>query len=309
MSKVLGREARTGNYEARTMSPFIQLLGTLYGQHRGRISLTYGLVLLEQALDLLYPFTTGLAINDLLRGSFAGLWIFIAQYVAHMIVSTARQMYDTRTYTGIYAQLAADTVLEQQRRHAELSHVVARSGMLYEYVEFFQTDIPYMMQSVFAVVGALVMLCFYDPPLAGIALLVFAPLLLINRAYVRLADRLNRGYNNQLEHEVRAIETAKPVRIRKHYRRLAFWQIRLSDAEARNYGAVHVFMLALYALAIYRSVGVAKLEAGDIFAVLSYTWNFVEGLDLVPALVQKVSRLRDISARLQPARGSDEGDV
>lgn len=289
--------------------PFLELLGALFQKHRRQMSLTYALVLLEQTLDLLYPFTTGLAINDLLRGEFTGLWIFVAQYLAHMVVSTARQMYDTRTYTRIYATIAADTVLEQQRRKAELSHVVARSGMLWEYVEFFQTDIPYMIQSVFAVVGALVMLCFYDPPLAGIAVLVFVPILLLNRFYFRIADRLNRGYNNQLEREVRSIESSAPLRIRKHYRRLAFWQIRLSDAEAQNYGIVHIFMLALYALAIYRSVRVANLEAGDIFAVLSYVWNFIEGLDSVPLLVQKVSRLRDIGTRLQPALDGEQADA
>ena len=287
----------------------MKLFSTLYHNHRGRISLTYALVLLEQSLDLLYPFTTGLAINDLLRASFTGLWIFMAQYLAHMLVSTVRQMYDTRTYARIYAQVAGDMVLDQQRKQAELSHVVARSGMLYEYVEFLQADIPYMIQSVFAVVGALVMLCFYDPLLAGIALLVFAPVVVINRLYFRVTDRLNRGYNNQLEHEVRVIESSAPSRIRTHYRRLAFWQIRLSDAEAQNYGIVHIFMLALYALAIYRSVSVVMLEAGDIFAVLSYVWSFIEGLDSVPLLVQKTSRLRDIGARLQPALAGEGADA
>ena len=281
------------------MSPSVQLLGTIFHNNHRRIVLTYALVFLEETLELLYPFVIGFAINELVSGSLYGLWIFVLQYFTHILVGSIRRFHDTRTYTGIYARLATGVVLEQHRQRRGLSQIVARSGMLSEFVDFFESDIPYIVQSLFAVIGAIIMLAFYDPTLAVVAIGVFIPVCLINRAYFRLSNRLNKGLNNHFEREVRCIETRKPQRIKKYYNLLAFWYVRLSDAEALNYGVVHVFMMTLMAVAIYRSVTAVSLEIGDIFAVISYTWGFIIGLDSVPELIQKVSRLRDIGKRVQ----------
>ncbi len=42
----------------------------------------------------------------------------------------------------------------------------------------------------------------------------------------------------------------------------------------------------------------ASFSAGAIYAVLAYVFDYLQGLDSAPALVNNVARLRDIRARL-----------
>ena len=48
-------------------------LRNLFRVHGGRLSLTYGLTLLENVFELLYPFVTGIAIHSLVKGSYISL--------------------------------------------------------------------------------------------------------------------------------------------------------------------------------------------------------------------------------------------
>ena len=75
----------------------------LFRAHRGRMLLTYALFNIESLLKLAQPFVLGLAINDLLTGSYVGLLIFVAQHVSHMGISRWRQRYDTRVFNELHA--------------------------------------------------------------------------------------------------------------------------------------------------------------------------------------------------------------
>ena len=152
-------------------------LRTLFRTYRWRILFTYGLFNLENLLELARPLVLGLAVNDLLRFSYFGLLLFVAQHLSHMLVGTVRRMYDTRTFTGIYTDLATGLVLEQRGRNVEVSQVAARSALSREFVDFYERDIPIMVQTLYTVLGALVMLGLYDRMLVIFCLAVVVPAL------------------------------------------------------------------------------------------------------------------------------------
>ena len=81
-------------------------LHTIFAHNRAKLLLTYFLFNLENLLRLSQPFVLGLAINDLLNESSFGLLLFVGQHLTHLLISTLRQIYDTRVYTGIYTDLA-----------------------------------------------------------------------------------------------------------------------------------------------------------------------------------------------------------
>jgi ABC-type multidrug transport system fused ATPase/permease subunit len=273
------------------------LLASLFQRYRGRIFVTYGLLIIEEILELLYPFVIGLAINGLLESSYQGLIIFACQVVLHLVVGVCRRMFDTRTYTRMYAGLASDTALQQHNNGVELSHIAARSSMLQGFVDFFERDVSAMIQSVFAVLGAVVMLCFYDLWLVLFCVLLVIPILLLNSFYAVKSERLSKGLNDELEYQLTALKSRDKTSISKHYSLLASWRIKLSDAEAQNFGLMQVFVLVLFVIALLR-LGALNLEAGSIFAVFSYVLGFTAGLENIPVLVQQISRLRDVSKRL-----------
>jgi ABC-type multidrug transport system fused ATPase/permease subunit len=240
----------------------------------------------------------GLAINDLLHESSFGLLLFVGQHVTHLLISSVRQMYDTRVYTGIYTDLATKLVVEQRGREVGLSRVAARSSLSREFVEFFENHVPLLIKSAYSIVGALIMLAFYDRLLVPICLGLLLPAVVLNRTYSRRTFELNRQLHDQLEHEVDVIDQSHEPSIRRHYDAVASWRVKLSDCEALNFGTMEVFVLGVMVLALLRTCSSLTTTPGDIFAVFRYVLMLLMGIDGIPKLVQQFSRLRDLKRRM-----------
>lgn len=285
--------------EAADGGPAAGALQGLFRSYRGRILFTYGLFSLENSLRLAQPFALGLAINDLLASSYRGLAVLAAQLLAFMLVGSWRRVYDARAFTGIYTELATRLVLEQRRRAEDLSRIAARSALSRAFVDFFERDVPGLMQALFSVAGAFVMLGFYDPLLIPFCLAIVAPAGVLNFAYGRKALALNGRLHDQLEREVQVIGRGGPGEVGDHYRGLARWRVQLANWEALNCALMELFVLGLIVAALVRFCGTPGASAGAIFAVFRYVMLFISGLDSAPALVQQISRLRDIGGRLR----------
>ena len=271
---------------------------TIFGKYRRPILLTYIVTLLENLFQLFYPSLTGLAVNGLLKHDFIGLALLLGVWFVHTITGVFRQRYDTRVFTSIYTDLATRTIADQEKMGVSTSQIVARSSLSREFVTFFERDIPATVNSVFGLLGALVLLLFYDAWSAAFCLMLLIPLAFLNRGYSKRTLTLNRGLNDQLEREVTMLTRRKPTRVLGHYRLLARWRIRLSDTEAMNWGVMELFSIALSAAVIIRVASLQHLEPGTIYAMLAYLWNFIASLDHVPTLVQQLSRLKDIAQRM-----------
>ena len=179
------------------------------------------------------------------------------------------------------------------------SHIVARSALSREFVTFFERDVPATVNSVFGLFGALVLLFFYDVWSAIFCLMLLIPLAILNRRYSSRTLLLNRRLNNQFEREVSVLTRLVPSRVLGHYRLLGRWRIRLSDAEAMNWGVMELFNIGLSAAVILRVASLHRIQPGTIYAMLAYLWNFIASLNNVPMLVQQLSRLKDIATRME----------
>jgi len=275
-------------------------LRTLFDANRAQMMLTYTLLCVENLLRMLQPFVLGIAINDLLNQSTRGLFLFIGQHLAYVLMGTARQFHDTRVFSGIYTGLATDLVVGQRRQQVDVSRVAARSTLSRAYVDFFEVHLPMMIRSGWSVFGALAMLAVYDWRLIGWCIALILPASLLNAYYSRHTRMLSRGLHDQLEGEVTTIRAADPDAVRQHFHALADWKIRLSDAEAINFSLMELFIMGLMiaTLAVYCSSG--AVTPGDVFSVFRYVMLFVMGLDSVPKIVEHLSRLKDIDTRLRP---------
>jgi hypothetical protein len=269
----------------------------LFRRYRWRILLTYGLFNLESLLELAQPLVLGWAINDLLQSSSVGLLWFVAQHLCHLVIGSLRRAYDTRVYSSIYADMATRLVVTQRGRDVQTSRVSARSALSRSLVDFFEMDVPVVVNTLYLVVGALVMLAFYDWLLLPICLVLLAPACVLNSFYSRRTFGLSGRLHDELEREVDVIDQGGPDTVRGHYQRVGRWRIKLSDSQAINFGLMELFVLGLIAAALVRSCSPSEL-AGDVFAVFRYVMMFIIGLDNVPLLVQKVSLLRDIGRRM-----------
>lgn len=265
---------------------------------RWRIGLTYTLTLLEDLLELSYPWATGVAIDGLLADDLWRTAPIIVAWTVRSCIGLFRQMYDTRLYTSVYNTIVEDTVLRQRQAGIKASHVAARSAMSRDFVTFFEKDVPVVVGSIIGIVGSAGILFYYDMAIGGLVALLFIPVILVNRVFVRVSLKLNEGLNNQLEQEVQAIDKAEPEPIRHHFEQVKCWRVRLSDAEAYNWTFIEILSILVFVAVLVRATYL-EVETGEIFAILVYVWRLMENLDNVPQIVQQLTRLHDIRKRIE----------
>jgi ABC-type multidrug transport system fused ATPase/permease subunit len=275
-------------------------VASVFTAHRARLLFTYALFAVENLLKLLQPVAIGLAINGLLSGRYTGVYWFVAQHLAHLVISRGRQRYDTRVYNDVYSGLATQLITGQRAQSVNVSTVAARSALARNYIEFLELYVPLVIRAAFSIIGALAMLGWYDWRLAPLCILLLVPATVLNMIYSRRTLRLNRRLHDQLEQEVQIIERHDANEVRRHFDLLGGWRVKLSDAEATNFCQMELFVLAVMvgALVMFCTGGTTPPQPGDVFAVFRYVMLFMTGLDSVPRVVGQWSRLCDVRTRL-----------
>jgi len=281
-----------------TAEPGFCSLRTLCRTHRWRLLVTYAVFNLENVAMLATPWALGYAIDGLLHSSARGLVFFGVQQFLVLLLGATRRLYDARVFSRIYSDLATRLVLKQRGQNVEVSRVAARSALSREVVNFFERDVPFALQALYATVGGLVMLLSRDPLLLPLGLALMVAVLSVSRLYGRKTLLLNGRLNDQLEREVEMISDGSPAAIRGHYERVAGWNIRLANWEAMNFSLLDLCTLCLLGGALVRTCLAAPSDPGRILTTFGYVQMFMAGVLSLPVLVRQLSRLRDIGRRL-----------
>lgn len=227
--------------------------------------------------------------------------LLVVVWLVHLALSFVRQRVDTRVFMGLYADIATHIVGVQQAQGHGTSKVSARVEMVRDIVGFFEKEVPAMMHNAIAVIGSLAMLFVYDVDAGLIAMTVLLPMGLVNAWYWRRALRLNRALNNEIEREVDDIESGRVFRVRRHFGLLRRWRVRLSDTESWTWGITELATIAALVFILIDFTQSPAFSAGAIYAVLAYIYDYLEGLNQVPTVVNSVARLQDVRARLRVA--------
>jgi ABC-type multidrug transport system fused ATPase/permease subunit len=276
------------------------ILKQIMQQHRYRLILTYILFSLEMLGNLMRPFFLGMAVNDLVKGSYKGLIILSAVHFSWLVIGTIRHRYDTRTYTAIYSALVTKFLARKYNKE-DISKLSAHSTLAREFVDFLEYDLIYVIEAVYSILGSLVLLFFYDTAVVLVCLSILLPVIAFSYFYGKRMRNLNRQKNDELEKQVDIIGTGNSHVIRQHYDNLRKWQIRISDQEAWNFGIMEIMVMLVIgvALLVTNKTAGAGIEAGSLIGIYSYIQRFVSGLDTIPYTVQRLSSLNDITRRIE----------
>lgn len=269
-------------------------------QHRYRLLLTYILFTIEMLGNLLRPFFLGVAINDLIKGSYRGLIVLSAVHLAWLLIGIVRHRLDTRTYSAIYSSLVT-RLLTRRYDKKDVSRLSAHSTLAREFVDFLEFDLVYVMEAFYSIFGSLLLLFLYDTSVVLVCLGILLPVILFSWLYGRRMQQLNRQKNDELEQQVDIISTGNTHLIKQHYDNLRKWQIRISDQEAWNFGIMEFMVMLVIGISLLitnQSAG-SGLEAGSLIGIYSYIQRFVSGLDTIPYTVQRLSSLSDITRRIE----------
>lgn len=266
----------------------------LYRQYFGKINLTLGLLSMERLIGVAFPFVLGVAINDLIDDSYRGIWWLIGLEFTEITIGVLRRLYDTRVYASIYTDVADRT---SRMIDTPVSQRSARLGLARELVDFFEWQLPELLASVISVVGAIAMLFFLLPIVGSLSLLASILIGLVFIASRKRMFSLNKLLNNELERQVSILESGTPLSRRRHLGRLARWRIHLSDLEAGNFAATDLLLSALIVGSVVITVKTG-LSIGEVFAILTYILDLVEGMIILPWTYQQWIRAQEIGGRI-----------
>jgi hypothetical protein len=281
------------------MSRF-QVLRRLLAKHRTRLIITYILFSIEMTGALLRPFFLGMAINDLIKENYRGLIFLCMVHVAWLVIGTLRHMYDTRTYSAIYASLVT-TFLTRRFGQSEVSKLSAHSNLAKEYVDFLEYDLVFIVEAFYNLFGSLLLLLFYDISVVMVCLIILIPVLYVSHRYGKKLKILNRLKNDELEKQVAVISSGNRLLINNHFNNLRQWQIKISDKEAWNFGVMEVMVMLVIgcSLIITGNASGSALLPGTLVGIYNYVLKFVSGLDTIPYTVQRLISLHDITRRIE----------
>src|ERR1044072_3267665 len=155
-------------------------LSQIFHVYRKRILLTYLLFTIEFLLFLAGPYVLGVAIDSLLHGSYTGIGLFIAQHLSHLFVSRVRRLYNIRVFTTIYNEVVVDVINRQKESDTDSSRIIARANLAKDLIHFFEYDITSVFNSVYSILGSLIILGWYDFGLFASCMLLIVPSLCLN---------------------------------------------------------------------------------------------------------------------------------
>lgn len=278
------------------MNTTIQTLKNIAIDNKGKLSATFGLVALENILFLLYPLVGSFAVNAVLNNDVFNALIYALMVFVIWLVGSARRAVDTRAFVRIYANLAVKAIVNEKQK-GSTSSAVAHANLSRQFVTFFEEHLPILITASFNVIGSVIMLLIIEFWSGVIAFLVLAIFILILPSYTKKNDKLYFKLNNRLENEVNVIEQNKHHHLIKHYDVLSKIRIAISNREAFSYLMIGLTLSILFGATLF-ILSKKSVQAGHIYAVITYLWSFAMSLDDMPRLVEKFSELKDIGQRV-----------
>ncbi|MEM8684899.1 MAG: ABC transporter six-transmembrane domain-containing protein [Pseudomonadota bacterium] len=271
-------------------------VGMLFREFRGKIAITWFLVLLENLLWALVPLFIGRAIDALLASEPGALIELAAVMLALVVVAVGARLYDTRAYGTMRVHFGAELV--NRIREQPVSRVNARLDMSREMVDFLEEHVPELLTSVVQVLVSIVILWSFDVRLGVSGVCALLALSGVYALFHRRFYRLNAGLNAQTERQVSILEQRRHEPLFVHLMKLRRREVRLSDTEALLYGVIFVGMFAFILANLWFATSIEAITAGMIFVILSYTWELVDSGVALPAVLQQWTRLSEIRERI-----------
>ena len=280
-------------------------LKSIATEHNKKLILTFALVLVENGLFLAYPIFAGFAINAIMQGNTLNALIYALFVLVAWLVGAIRRRVDTQVFANIYAKLAVNVIMNEKQNAKDDSAIIARVALSREFVNFFETHFPMFFTSVISIIGSAFMLIFVEPKVAVACFAVMTFFLIFLPRYIKKNDDLYLRLNDRLEKEAKVIGDFNKSTLNRHYDVVSKFRIAISNREALSYFIIGISASLLFLVAII-VLSSQQTNAGHIYSVMTYIWNFVISLDDSPKLIEEFSNLKDIGKRIDAQKKDND---
>jgi ABC-type multidrug transport system fused ATPase/permease subunit len=223
-------------------------------------------------------------------------WVVL--FLVNSSLGAVRRIYDTRTYTRMFANLSSDVVARQLAQGEELSKVAARSSMAWHNIEFFQYNVPEFLEQLIAVAGAVIALGLFDWRLTAVGTVLIVFVAIGSKYYMKALQKIQSVLHDRYEIEYDIFGTRDPSKIRAYYTEIAELEIKYSVRSTFSYSVVRVFLLFMFLTTLYISIDLDRFTIGALYSIVAYVWSFVTATEYIPYLSEKWVELKDASRRI-----------
>lgn len=271
-------------------------LRTLFRTFPARIAFTWSLILVETVLFALLPLLIGWSIDGLLADDWNAFSLFVGVLGALLVVSIGRRVFDTRAYGTMRVELGKALALREKDQ--EVSTKNARVQMGRELVDFLETTAPETIAAFIQIIVSVVLLLSFHATLAFSAVSAAVAIIAIYAVFARIFFRINADLNARSEQQVKALQSLNVRKISAHFIGLRRAEVRLSDLESIVYGLIFMVLLSMLAFNLWFAATKSGATPGQIFSIVSYSYEFVQASVALPAALQALTRLKEITNRI-----------
>lgn len=271
-------------------------LGSILSVFWLQVGLTWALTLIETLLLVSLPLLIGFSIDGLLSQNWQPFYLLGIAMACLVVISVGRRLFDTRAYGKMRVELGAAVVDKAQG--APVSKINARLDMSRELVTFLETEAPIVIMALLQVIASLVILFSFHGILAATAGAATVLALIIYAAASGRFFRLNGDLNSQAEEQVSVLESGIRESILLHLSNLRRHAVRISDTEAVVYGLIFVVLLSMLGINLWFAATQIEASPGQIFSIVTYSYEFIESAVMLPAALQSLTRISEITQRL-----------
>lgn len=301
---LMGRFGFHAMLDGRTLS-----LGSILKVFWLQVALTWTLTLIETLLLVSLPLLIGFSIDGLLNQDWQPFYLLGITMASLVVISVVRRLFDTRAYGKMRVELGAAVV--DKARGSPVSKINARLDMSRELITFLETEAPIVIMAVLQVVVSLIILFSFHGWLAATASAATILALVIYWVASGRFFKLNGDLNSQTEQQVTVLESGIRESIVLHLSNLRRHAVRISDTEAIVYGLIFVVLLSMLGTNLWFSATQIAASPGQIFSIVTYSYEFIEAAVMLPAALQSLTRISEITQRLnqlaQPSKDPASG--
>ncbi len=271
-------------------------IGTLFRVFWGKIIVTWGLTLLETMMFALLPLLIGHSIDGLLADDWGAFITLLTVLGGLLIVATGRRVYDTRVYGTIRVELSK--ALVKRSDDSSVSIINARALMGRELVDFLEKNVPESMTAFVQIIVSVILLFSFHSTLALSAGIATIASVIIYALAANQFFKINRSLNEQSEQQISALESRKMRKVTLHFLRMRQHEVRMSDIESIVYGVIFLILLSMLSFNLWFAATQAVATPGEIFSIVTYSFELVGAAVVLPILLQSLTRLQEITERI-----------
>jgi ABC-type multidrug transport system fused ATPase/permease subunit len=285
------------------------VIKSIWRENRWAIGFIYLLNVIEETFYLLIPSSVGLLIDTFISNKGFGIWAFVITYIGWQGTATYRKIKDTITFTSLFNQFSLKVIENHKEKNIETTKTNARVELMKQVVAFFETDLPFMMNSLVSIIGSCILLYFYNAKLLIISVFIILPSLIINYFYSKKILLATRQVNDQYEKQIDVIENGTKEELNTYFTTIRKLNIRKSTLEALNFGLLEIFVFIVIISSIYIICKTDKMNYGSIVASYGIILRFAYGFDFMPHITTKLATLKDIANRMEESFSENDSET